>query len=264
MAFDDSIDEKKPLGTDMVSDVDDAIRETRTWIKDCLKKISGYPDIETPKVIMYKETERPTMSAGLLGYNTTTGHLEINNGSETIDVTKAIALACYPVGSYIFTSDSSFNPNTAYGGTWSRDLDAGCSLVAAGADFGLNATGGSTTHTNTIDELVNHGHGGSVSIADKHYHYCGIEDGSNGGRHVIMDNFDYRNNAAIPSGARGAKWNGSGGGGYRDYAGQNMVTSYQISDGSTTYGLGMQNAGNTKAYSIMNPWKGTYIWHRTA
>ena len=42
MAFDDSIDEKKPLGTDMVSDVDAAIRETRTWIKGCLKKISGY------------------------------------------------------------------------------------------------------------------------------------------------------------------------------------------------------------------------------
>lgn len=32
-------------------------------------------------------------------------------------------LDCYPIGSYYETSDSTFNPNTAWGGTWTIDID---------------------------------------------------------------------------------------------------------------------------------------------
>lgn len=52
----------------------------------------------------------------------------------------------YPVGSYYETSDTNFDPNTAWGGTWLEDT-AGRVLIATDTgDFStVGATGGSTT-----------------------------------------------------------------------------------------------------------------------
>lgn len=54
----------------------------------------------------------------------------------------------YPVGSYYETSDASFNPNTAWGGTWVEDTKG--RVTVAKADSGtfvtLGGTGGSETH----------------------------------------------------------------------------------------------------------------------
>ena len=56
----------------------------------------------------------------------------------------------YPVGSYYETSDTTFDPNTAWGGTWVEDT-AGRILVSqdTGTFTTVGDTGGSETHHHT-------------------------------------------------------------------------------------------------------------------
>ena len=67
----------------------------------------------------------------------------------------------YPVGSYYETSDTSFNPNTAWGGTWKLEND-GTVLVSkssvSGSKFNvdLGTFLGEETHTLTIEEMPIH------------------------------------------------------------------------------------------------------------
>ena len=84
---------------------------------------------------------------------------EITAGpSATLNNTRSIIDIIYPVGSYYETSDTSFNPNTAWGGTWSEDT-AGKVLVAkdSGTFSTVGATGGEETHTLSLDEMPKHG-----------------------------------------------------------------------------------------------------------
>lgn len=65
----------------------------------------------------------------------------------------------HPVGEYYETSNTSFDPNVTWGGTWVRETDERV-LVAAGSTIAVGATGGEKTHKMTEDELVSHGHFG--------------------------------------------------------------------------------------------------------
>ena len=87
-------------------------------------------------------------------------------------VTKKITLAnviklIYPVGS-IFISTSSTNPGTYLGGTWSA-FGAGKTLVGLDSGDGdfdtAEETGGSKTHTLTVDEMPAHKHTVNVSAS---------------------------------------------------------------------------------------------------
>lgn len=67
----------------------------------------------------------------------------------------------YPVGSYYETSDTSFNPNTAWGGTWLEDTKGRVTVAldSEDTDFDtINETGGEKEHTLTIEEIPSHGH----------------------------------------------------------------------------------------------------------
>lgn len=67
----------------------------------------------------------------------------------------------YPVGSIIYNADSNFNPNSEFGGTWEKIK--GKMIIGydeSDSDFNtLKATGGSKTHTQTVDEIAKHTHG---------------------------------------------------------------------------------------------------------
>ena len=65
----------------------------------------------------------------------------------------------YPVGSYYETSDTSFDPNTTWGGTWQQD-SSGRVLVAkdTGTFATVGDTGGEETHTLDITEIPSHHH----------------------------------------------------------------------------------------------------------
>lgn len=62
----------------------------------------------------------------------------------------------YPVGS-IYMSANAKNPGVLFGGTWTQLKDR--FLLGAGNTYSAGATGGSATHTLTIDEMPSHNHG---------------------------------------------------------------------------------------------------------
>lgn len=64
----------------------------------------------------------------------------------------------YPVGSYYETSDTSFDPNTTWGGTWSLEAE-GLVHIGAGSNYTVGDTGGEATHTLTENEMPSHLHG---------------------------------------------------------------------------------------------------------
>lgn len=95
----------------------------------------------------------------------TTGQALVKNSNTDYDVSWAtiynkqmIVDLVHPVGSYYETSDASFDPNTAWGGTWVEDTE-GLTTVAYkqdDSDFGtLGATVGEKEHQLTTDELPN-------------------------------------------------------------------------------------------------------------
>ncbi len=62
----------------------------------------------------------------------------------------------YPVGTIYHATDSAFNPNNTWGGTWERIQDR--FLLAAGTTYTGGSTGGEATHKLTTQELPSHTH----------------------------------------------------------------------------------------------------------
>ena len=80
-------------------------------------------------------------------------------GSDSMNV-PSILDSIYPVGSYYWTSSSTFNPNTAWGGTWVLQQE-GVFLQTAGANHPVsnNATdGGEDEVTLDVENLPDHDH----------------------------------------------------------------------------------------------------------
>lgn len=70
------------------------------------------------------------------------------------------ALAAWPVGS-IYIAYNHTDPSTLFGGTWTRITNAFLWATTSGGTIGQ--TGGSQTHTLTVDELPAHSHGSVYS-----------------------------------------------------------------------------------------------------
>lgn len=89
------------------------------------------------------------------------------------DMQKLLVNLIYPVGCYFETSDSEFDPNEKWGGTWELD-QSGTALVskssASSSKFNddIGTIVGEEEHTLTIDEMPEHNHnllaseGGSI------------------------------------------------------------------------------------------------------
>ena len=75
--------------------------------------------------------------------------LDISSSGTTV-------LDMYPVGSIYQTTSSTFNPQTAWGGTWERIKDR--FLLAAGDTYTGGSTGGEATHNLTAQEMPKHTH----------------------------------------------------------------------------------------------------------
>lgn len=79
----------------------------------------------------------------------------------------------YPVGSYYETSDSTFDPNVSFGGTWVLETE-GQVHISAGENYEIGNTGGEATHTLNINEMPSHTHtmlysGGSTTTWGYNY-----------------------------------------------------------------------------------------------
>lgn len=68
-------------------------------------------------------------------------------------------LQAYPVGSIYMSISSDFNPNTSFGGTWSKIAEGQC-LIQAGSTYTLGSTGGETKSYITEENLS-----GNVTIS---------------------------------------------------------------------------------------------------
>lgn len=160
-----NIDDSRPQGTEYVSTIDDFERETRTWLKQCMLTITGYPNVDTVAVKAWTNGTRPSNLTNnyLLGFNTDTNSLEVLNPSSAIvdhiSLAQQVALIVYPVGSYYETSDANFDPNTAWGGTWVKDSE-GKVLVATGTGFSLGETGGAKQVSIVENNVPRHNHEG--------------------------------------------------------------------------------------------------------
>ncbi len=79
------------------------------------------------------------------------GNISISGGGGSV-------LDFYPVGSYYETSDTTFNPNTAWGGTWVLET-AGQFHVSAGTGYAAGSTGGSAdaivpSHKHSVSKVT--------------------------------------------------------------------------------------------------------------
>ena len=77
----------------------------------------------------------------------------------SISITQLLLMA-HPIGS-IYSSTVATSPADLFGGTWVRIKDA--FLLSAGDTYSAGSTGGSATHTLTVDEMPSHSH--DVGIA---------------------------------------------------------------------------------------------------
>lgn len=100
----------------------------------------------------------------------------------------------FPIGTSYITNNPSFNPNTAWGGTWVKDCE-GQTIVgqkANDSDFGtLDDVVGEKTHTLTIQEMPNHSHdfngGWGEGTTNERYAYGSVGATSNYGVGDIKD-----------------------------------------------------------------------------
>lgn len=123
----------------------------------------------------------------------------------------------YPVGSYYETSDITFNPNVAWGGTWSLET-AGQVHVSAGTGYAVSGAltnksdGGESKHKLTVDEMPSHRH------------------------------------------ERGGWWRDSGG---SSHAGYNYQSSLKSDTAYTGYTGGGQAHNNMQPYIVVKRWHRT-------
>jgi len=244
----------------MVSTIDDAERETRSWLKQCMETISGYPSFETTKIMVWDNSHRPnwTGEGYLVGYNEDTSAIEligVNGAGQTDvkytmtdDMRKEIALLAHPVGEYYWTSNTSFNPNTAWGGTWERIQD-GRVLISDTLSHQVGSTGGSETVTLTLNQLPYYRHA--------HRHDRGTMNitGKTGGAGV---------NSSSPT-ADGAFYKYGTGLGVDDNDYDNQLIAFDASRSWT--GETSEDEfefGNDESHNNMQPYRVAVCWHRTA
>lgn len=264
----------KPTGSEYVSKIDDFERETRSWLKQCMQSVSGYPTVETIKIAGWTSSTRPKSNPNggyLLGYNTSTKSLDLvapSGGAIEVlspEIKKSIALLAYPVGSYYYTSNTSFNPQTAWGGKWEK-LQDGRVLIANSSSHAVGSVGGSETVTLTEAQMPKHIH----SHSHKHSHNRGTMEIS--GRLLVRNNIYYKSNWNQDHQPTGAFY--EVGKSYRSEgnADDNLLDKlYEFKasrawTGVTSYDatVGGSYVGGGQAHSNMQPYRTAVCWHRTA
>ena len=145
------------------------------------------------------------------------------------------------MGDYYIT-ENAVDPSEKWAGTsWERVR--GRMLIGEDDSMAAGTTGGSATHTLTLDEMPSHNHEQTA-----HSHSI------TGGSHTQNINFaDAGNNSAHQAIALGLK--------VGDHA------SFQIEahthDCSSNAGV-IQNTGGGQSFSILNPYIAVYMWKRVA
>lgn len=133
---------------------------------------AGYLTTETDPTVptWAKAASKPSYTASEVGALPSTTQIpsatsDLTNDSGFMNAS-AILDMFYPVGCYYHTSDGNFNPNTAWGGTWSL-LGEGQVLLSAGSNYAAGQTYGNNSPTLT-DDQISHGHTASGGAVNDH------------------------------------------------------------------------------------------------
>ena len=155
----------------------------------------------------------------------------------------------YPVGSYYETSDTTFDPNVSWGGTWSLETE-GLVHIGGGQNYTVGDTGGEATHVLTSDEMPSHTH-----TQNQHRH----EPPSS-----TYDAFMVYNYTATSAGLGETRVSQATSG--SRYAPTSTNSSFDASyAGVTGYATATnQNTGGGLAHENMQPYIVVNRWHRTA
>lgn len=86
-------------------------------------------------------------------------YVDNNSGSSSL---KLALNDIYPVGAMYLTIDKDFDPNVTFGGTWEA-VEDGKYLMCANSKYEPGSTGGSNTHSMTIEEMPTHTHSITVT-----------------------------------------------------------------------------------------------------
>ena len=148
------------------------IRPTTNYIKDNTTLYAGFANDTTDAVSSSVTIGFRVLWVKGASSSTTTSS---GGGMSVLDF--------YPVGSYYETSDTTFDPNTAWGGTWVLETAGQVHVSAGNATTGTTFTvnganassgvgmsdGGEEKHWLTVDEMPTHNHG---------YYYTGSGTGT--------------------------------------------------------------------------------------
>ena len=153
---------------------------------------------------------------------------------------RAFMLRLYPVGCYYWSSDPT-DPSVLFGGAWEQIKDK---FVFAAGTMAAGISGGSMTHTLTIDEMPEHGN----HLWRRTEMYTSNND-DRGDKDEVVNDPDGRAGAYL--GANSMSFYGTAKRGWKDW------------NGGEYYPSG-HKLGSGKAYDTMPPYVVAYCWHRTA
>lgn len=161
-----------------------------------------------------------------------------------VELFEEIFNQCYPVGCYFETTDTNFDPNTVWGGTWVLE-DAGLVHVSAGTGYAVSSNskdGGNSSISYTPAGSVG-GHSLTVAEMPSHNHRVGWVTTNNGSNKSAT----YDGQPFLRSGLQEAS----------------TYQAYSNSKGSgTAHSHGFTGTGAT--LNVMQPYKVVNRWHRTA
>lgn len=181
------------------------------------------------------------------GTPSSSDYFVIDDGSNTSKIS-AIALLdlFHPVGSFYETSDASFDPNTAWGGTWVRETE-GLVHIGSGSNYTAGSTGGSETVTLTTSQIPAHTHGSKTLTGA----FESRRSGTNGGTDIIASASGIVSRAQDGASVS-ATMNVSSGTAYN----RDKITITATHEHTSVGGGGSHN--NMQPYVVVNR------WHRTA
>lgn len=152
------------------------------------------------------------------------GDVSVMDANSTL---RALFDFIHPVGSYYETSDTTFDPNVTWGGTWSLETE-GLVHIGAGSNYSVGDTGGESEHTLTTNEMPSHTH-----------------NPANGASYAFVET-DADSTVS------------------RRSAGGSTTSNYVTSTKSFYRHTTTHATGGGQAHNIMQPYIVVNRWHRTA
>ena len=159
-------------------------------------------------------------------------NIEIPEPPSDNEIKQLVLNTFFPVGSIYMDATGKINPNTQFGGTWTKIENR---FLYGQGTKAIGATGGAETVTLSIKQMPSHNHTGSTSTAGNHRHAITAQ-----ARTDADDMVSYHDSARVPKTL------------YTDYAGNH------------THTLTINNTGSGQAHENMPPYLVVAIWKRTA